>query len=95
MKDVFYCATLGLIALWILLGAQCQKMDPILPTDTDMCPAACERLRELECSEGEDLADGTPCEIFCVETQNNGFPLNPTCVSGLQSCGEIDNCFGR
>lgn len=92
-------AKLYLIALVVALVAfagTCEpKPDPIIPTDTADCNAACENLRALGCEEGEPLADGTPCEIFCAETQGNGFPLRPSCVKSIKACGEIDTCVGQ
>ena len=77
----------------LLTGSTCNpKPTPHPAQDTDMCPAACERLRELGCEEGEPLEDGTSCEAFCVETQESGHALNPTCVMQIDSCGEIEAC---
>lgn len=91
MKQVLF----SLFLLILFSGSTCQQRFPpmpIEPLDTDQCPAACEHLRELGCPEGDDLPDGTTCEDFCVESQKNGFPLNPTCVKGISSCLEINDC---
>ena len=86
---------LAILAHLMLSGATCRG--PILhvvsePEDTDNCPAACQNLRALGCSEGQPLPDGTSCERFCVETQINGMPLNPTCIMQITSCDEVDVC---
>lgn len=72
-----------------------KKPDPILPTDTADCSDACDRLRELHCTEGEPAEDGTPCEIFCVDTQTSGYPLSPSCVKSIKACSEVDECVGH
>lgn len=97
---------LSLAALCLfLMGSQCgtPKPDPVIPEDTADCPAACEHMRKIPrekgsdvigCEEAEDLPDGTPCEIFCVETQGYGYPLKPSCVMTLASCDELGpKCF--
>ncbi len=85
-----------LISALFFIGANCEKKPVVVvPDDTDMCPAACENLRSLNCEEGEDLADGTTCEQFCEETQNRGHALNPTCVASIRSCSGIEDCFER
>lgn len=32
------------------------------------------------------------CERFCIDVENNGVWLDPTCLSKVKSCSEIDNC---
>lgn len=79
----------------LLSGATCQSpVVPVIiePKDTDKCPAACENLRRLGCDEGKPLEDGTTCEKFCLDTQKNGHPLNPTCVMSIKVCSEIGHC---
>ena len=80
----------------VLLLLSCCTLDvvPIVvdPGDADLCPVACSRLRALGCPEGAPLADGTSCEKFCVDTTHNGMPLNPKCISEIQSCSEIAGC---
>ena len=80
--------------LSLLLLTACPKSGPTphVPDDTDQCPAACERLRELGCEEGDPLEDGTTCEVFCQETQDTGHALNPTCIKAIDSCGQIEAC---
>lgn len=81
-----------LIVIAVTACSDQQIPDPVIPTDTDRCPAACERMRELGCEEGEPLPDGTPCEIFCADVQGAGFPLFPSCLEKIDSCTEIDDC---
>lgn len=86
---------LVILAAFTLSGATCQLRPPpvpIEPTDTNMCPSACENLRKLGCPEGNPLEDGTTCETFCQTTQKEGHPLNPTCISTIKSCDEISSC---
>jgi len=48
-----------------------------------------------ECIPGQLCMSGTchtSCEDFCIETQNAGVWLDPTCVSKINSCPEIDSC---
>lgn len=81
------------LALLTLLFMACgPKPTPHIPDDTHMCADACENLRALGCQEGEQLEDGSSCESFCVETQDSGHALNPTCVSQIQACSEIESC---
>lgn len=65
---------------------------PITPSDSDMCPAACKRMAELQCPEAEPLADGTDCTTFCLRTQSAGHSLNPTCLATIDSCEQIEKC---
>ena len=85
----------GMFAL-MMLGASCNNVRPppiaIEPDDTHNCASACERLRQLECPEGNPLEDGTTCEKFCTDTQQSGHPLNPTCVMGMAACSELPGC---
>jgi len=81
-----------------LFGPGCPKEqvpDPIIPTDTNRCGAACARLEELQCPEGEPLLDGTTCVEFCRNVQNAGFPLLPSCIEKINSCEEINDCARR
>lgn len=65
---------------------------PVTPTDSDMCPAACNRMAELKCPEAQPLADGTDCVTFCLRTQSAGHSLNPTCLATIDSCEQIEKC---
>jgi len=88
-----------LVALAILfvagvaLGSTCHPPPtPVEPKDTADCPAACEKLRELGCPEGQPLEDGTTCEAFCKATQVKGHALRPSCVKKIWSCDQINIC---
>lgn len=77
----------------ISLGATCKPAPtPVEPKDTADCPAACEKLRELGCPEGQPLEDGTTCEVFCKNTQESGHALRPSCVMGITSCDQVNDC---
>jgi len=65
---------------------------PHVPTDTPNCASACAHLNELKCEEGKPLEDGTTCEAFCINTQNSGHALNPTCIMKITKCDEINTC---
>jgi hypothetical protein len=70
------------------------KPDPKLPTDTEMCGAACANLQELGCEEGEDFTDGegqtVTCIKFCEDTQKSGHALNPTCAATITACDQLE-----
>lgn len=34
----------------------------------------------------------TTCTNFCIETENNGVYLDPTCVAAISSCSQVDTC---
>jgi hypothetical protein len=80
----------------LMMGATCNNVRPppiaIEPEDTHNCAAACTKLQELGCPEGDPLPDGTTCTKFCEDTQQSGHPLNPTCVMGMSSCDELPGC---
>ena len=56
------------------------------------CEDFCQHLRTLGCREGQPLPDGTPCEKFCIDTQEAGLNLNIPCILQTQSCGELQRC---
>jgi hypothetical protein len=56
------------------------------------CEAFCQHLRTLGCREGQPLPDGTPCEKFCIDTQEAGLNLNIPCILQTQSCGDLQRC---
>lgn len=89
----------AVFVVWIggfLVGGHCgpPTPTPVEPPDTSDCPAACERLQELGCPEGEPLSDGTTCVEFCIETQQRGHALNPSCVRTITRCSELDILCG-
>lgn len=71
------------------------RPNPVIPTDTDDCAAACGKLQELKCPEGESLPpssehpQGATCEMFCKETQDNGHSLRPSCVKKIKTCTDM------
>jgi hypothetical protein len=83
-----------LILALCLMGATCgvPLPYPIEPSDTSQCAAACHNLERLRCPEAQPLEDGTTCEVFCERTQEAGHPLNPTCVSQILFCDQIQEC---
>ena len=68
---------------------------PIEPPDTSSCPSACDRMKMLNCPEGEDLPDGTTCTEFCIETQKRGHALSPQCLKTINTCEEIETKCGQ
>lgn len=93
MTKTLYVA--GLLAAFLVLsGGTCHVpiVPVVVPGDVEKCPAACEHLRALSCPEGLPLEDGTSCEDFCVYTQKNGQPLNPSCIVGVKACSEVGSC---
>lgn len=85
-----------LILALVIAGCTCRNtpVPPVVipPNDTDSCGAACVHLRQLHCPEGEPLPDGTTCEAFCVNTQQNGHALRPSCVQNITACSQINTC---
>ena len=48
-----------------------------------------------QCSRGETCESGwcsVSCEQFCVDTENQGVWLDPTCVAKITSCDQVDAC---
>lgn len=85
-----------ILSLLALLAGCINQKDPytwiITPQDSSFCKPACDRMKTLSCEEGLDFEDGTTCEQFCIESQNNGHNLNPECVSRISNCDEIPVC---
>lgn len=78
-----------LLALMLVLSCTpIKRPDPVIPTNTDMCLPACEHMTGLGCDIPAD------CEAFCVEFQDNGVPLMPSCILKQTRCNDIGpNCF--
>lgn len=55
------------------------------------CNRACSHLRDLGCEEGFPLEDGTTCEQFCNETQENGHYVDTDKVCKIRTCDELMN----
>jgi len=81
-----------ILALCLILALSCIPPIIVLPNDASKCPAACQHLRELGCSEGADLPDGTTCEKFCSDTQKNGHDLHPECIASITTCSDLARC---
>lgn len=78
-----------------------------VPEDTDTpeyCEAACENMERLGCDEakgspGEDEQFGTEDDVSCSDVCKNvmsgvyGIPMNPICVSKVEACGDVGNCY--
>ena len=49
----------------------------------------------MGCSDGATCIDymcKVTCERFCEDTQKNGVWLNPTCVTKITDCSDIETC---
>jgi hypothetical protein len=75
--------------------------DPNIPED---CAAACENMERLGCDEakgspGVDEKFGTEDDVSCSDVCNNvmsgiyGIPMNLVCVSKVDSCEDVVNCY--
>ena len=90
---------IGFIFVVSLFLAGCPRPLPVPrePPDTHLCPAACAKLDKLGCEEAEpiEMRDGSmvTCTEFCVDLQQKGHWLNPTCVSEISSCEGMDQCM--
>jgi len=88
-----------LLVVFSFFGFSCSCCDPVPdpvdPPDTQDCGAACSHLRDLGCEEGQPLEDGTTCEQFCVETQDSGHWLRPSCVINITTCSELETVCGE
>ena len=93
MKKLFIFIVVVLIML--IISCQTVRSVPIEPPDTSSCPAACDRMKFLHCSEGEDIPGGPSCVQFCVETQKAGHALNPQCLKTINTCEEIYTKCGQ
>ena len=63
------------------------------PADPSGCPAACERLRELGCPEGDPTPEGAPCEAVCREVQASQLGVIDTqCLIAAPSCAAAGEC---
>jgi hypothetical protein len=100
---------LGLATVALTLG--CAPVDPTFypprpkPVDAGTaadCVAACGKLAELGCVEGQPTpgvdrkpgtADDVPCEEVCTNVEESGVvTLDPRCVVQIVTCEEIEAC---
>jgi hypothetical protein len=68
---------------------------PPHPEDAPSCAAACKRMQDLGCREGDDMPGPNhtvvTCEVFCQKTiEDNNVALNPSCIAGITSCKQIE-----
>ena len=72
------------------IGPEGLRCDEGLPIDMGKaCLADTQCDTHQLCSAGRCIVT---CERFCIDTENNGVWLDPTCVSTVKSCSEIDSC---
>jgi len=85
-----------LAAASLLFGAHCPPdPTPIVADDIVDCPAAAEKLSELECEEGKPASDGQTFEQFCKETMTLGHAVRPSCLKTIENCDEIKTKCGE
>jgi hypothetical protein len=57
------------------------------------CEAACQRMRELGCEEGNPTPEGATCEEICIEAERSGLAdVDTKCIVELEACGSYDVC---
>lgn len=89
---------LSLLFAASFVGATCggaPTPTPPHPDDAPSCAAACKKMQELGCREGEDVPGPddivVTCVFFCEKTINdNNVALNPSCIMGITSCDQIE-----
>ena len=87
------------LPLLLLLLTACPQGPSPVPVDNDMCQPAEDNLLKLGCkdSRGELLGgpnkSGVPFHECCVNTQNAGVGLKPTCLAKITDCKEVDSCL--
>jgi hypothetical protein len=96
-----------LIFSLLLCTCHPDQVNPPPKPDSDLCAKMCEHIgpKGLGCEEGYPVYDSDKpgpkdvpnesCEEFCVITQNNGIFLNPSCVSLVKSCDQIENARAK
>lgn len=93
----------AMILLLIFVGCPQQTIQPSprIPLDTDWCKPGCEALLKLPGRDGNpgceearpiEMPNGeiVTCEQFCIDTQNAGRNLYPSCFSRVKICDEIE-----
>jgi hypothetical protein len=73
----------------------CREGDPIDMNTKCNVDADCLGLDGKPDSRQQCSALGTcyvSCTNFCIETENQGVWLDPTCVKNIKSCSEINSC---
>jgi hypothetical protein len=73
---------------------------PPVPADGDWCPAAEQRLLDLQCRDhygrliGGPNHDGEPFSAQCVAMQTEMLTqINPRCLAGMKACTETKQCM--
>jgi len=56
------------------------------------CKDFCQHAQDLNCPEGQPLANGASCETFCIDTEKAGHDLNLSCRIRAKSCTELSEC---
>ena len=65
----------------------CEEAQPIETSISCSTDSQCGR--GAVCSMGTCLVS---CEKFCIDTEDRGVWLDPTCVANVSSCSMIDSC---
>ena len=90
---------IGLLALGAALAGCTTPGGTATPTNGSTtskfeqpCKDFCQHARALQCPEGQPLTDGTSCEKFCTDTQDNGHALNTACMAKAKNCAVLRDC---
>lgn len=79
-----------LVAIFVSsCSIMCESPAAQVPTEhlISDCEAACNRLQDLGCEEGEPDEDGASCLVICEETQAAGLvDLEPEKIAASESC---------
>jgi hypothetical protein len=65
-----------------------------IPTDTEWCDLAENKLTELNCIESQPTKKGVHFGALCKELQSKGIFVNPKCLAEIKTCAEVDVCTG-
>lgn len=81
---------------FLLFGAHCPpEPTPTIADDIEDCPAAAEKLTELQCREAEVAEDGQTFLEFCEETMKLGHAIRPSCLKTIVDCEEVHTKCGQ
>lgn len=91
---VYWGFVLGLVAWGCQIVPEPVEPTPVQPDDPAFnCSTACVRLRDLNCSAGENTAGGATCEQVCENVRTSGFVVwNMKCRSLAGSCDAVELC---
>ena len=102
MKKFILCFIFFNIIAGCNQGATIAHPNPSVIDDTDKCVDADQHLAQLCavdseknsycCATESPTKKGKTFTQFCIEKQNEGVWLNPTCLSTITSCDQIDVC---